>query len=42
MSTDEPSLIDLLKLDDAPLATLPEDRVRPQPEVLAEINASLA
>ncbi|MHC5012748.1 MAG: 2-oxoacid:ferredoxin oxidoreductase subunit beta [Planctomycetota bacterium] len=34
-------LTQLMALEDAPLATLPEEAVRPGPEVLAEINESL-
>ncbi len=36
-----PDLIELLNLDDEPLATLPAERVRPSPQALEEINESL-
>jgi len=36
----KPTLPDLLRTVEEPLATLPESRVRPAPEVLAEINES--
>ena len=40
VNTEEPSLHEVLHLDEAPLATLPEKRVRPGPEVLDQINDS--
>lgn len=41
VATDKPTFIDMLHMADAPLATLPESKVRPGPEVLAEVMEEL-
>jgi 2-oxoglutarate ferredoxin oxidoreductase subunit beta len=41
VNTEKPNFIDLLNLDDAPLATLPESKVRPPKEALDEIMEEL-
>jgi 2-oxoglutarate/2-oxoacid ferredoxin oxidoreductase subunit beta len=41
LDTGKPSFTDLLNIADEPLATLPQDRVRPSKEVLAEIMSRL-
>ncbi|MCJ7702981.1 MAG: 2-oxoacid:ferredoxin oxidoreductase subunit beta, partial [Anaerolineales bacterium] len=41
INTDKPSLLDLYNLPDEPLNRLPEDRLRPRPETIDEINAMM-
>ncbi|MES2393731.1 MAG: 2-oxoacid:ferredoxin oxidoreductase subunit beta [Acidobacteriota bacterium] len=41
INTEKPTFTEILNLVDEPLATLPEDRVRPKPEVLAEVMQRL-
>jgi 2-oxoglutarate ferredoxin oxidoreductase subunit beta len=41
INTDKPSLLDLYNLPDEPLNRLPEDRLRPRPETMDEINAMM-
>jgi 2-oxoglutarate ferredoxin oxidoreductase subunit beta len=42
LQPDDETLPDILRLTEAPLATLPEDVVRPSREALEQINASLS
>ena len=41
IATDRPTFLDLLNLDDAPLATLPESKVRPGREALEQVMEEL-
>jgi len=38
---DAPTFLDMIRLTDAPLATLPESVVRPGPEVLEQVMEEL-
>jgi len=41
IATGQPTLMDMLNMDDQPLATLPESKVRPSPKALEEIMEEL-
>jgi len=41
IDTQKPSFVELLNLSDQPLATLPENIVRPAPKVLDEVMEEL-
>ena len=41
VNTSKPTFLDLLQLDDAPLATLPDAKLRPSPAVLEQTMEEL-